>query len=203
MILNYFDYLCDAKRNGTMILELNEVLLKDERQTLSMIAKSGELTCLSGGTPDQRRRWLYALMGFEIIQHGYISLDGEPLTEHSALAFRSMMAYAPARLSVMGEVTTYEPPTIQDVFNLQANREQPISNGILGEEVRKIGADASDQRSQLLAVAVLLDKPILLVDNPQEESAYYLVQQAQKGRLVIVTSTCPSIVDNANLVIEV
>ena len=40
-----------------------------------------------------------------------------------------MMAYAPSELVADGEVTVYEPPTVQDVFNLKANRDVPISNG--------------------------------------------------------------------------
>lgn len=185
-----------------MILELNEVLLKDERQTLSMIAKSGELTCLTGGTPDQRCRWLYALLGFETVLHGFISIDGEPLTASSSPVFRGLMAYAPARLCKMGEVVSYEPPSVQDVFSLQANREQPISNGILAEEMRHVGVDGNDPRTQLLAVAVLLGKPILLVDDPHEQSVGYLLRQARSGKLVVVTSVSPVILKSADQIVE-
>lgn len=201
-VFDYFIYLCAQNEETVMILELNEVLLKDDRQTLSMMAQSGKLTCLTGGKPLQRYRCLISMMGFEPIVHGYICLDGEPLTSCSALAFRQLMSYAPTRLSAIGEVTVYEPPTIQDVFSLRVNRERPISNGILGEEIRKIEADASDIRVQLLAVAVLLDKPILLVDNPHEDSVEYLKQQAAKGKIVIVTSDNPKVLRASDLVVE-
>ena len=185
-----------------MILELNEVLLKDEPQTLSMMAKSGELTCMTGGTSVQRRRWLYALMGFESLLNGFISIDGEPLTTRSALAFRQLMAFAPSCLAPVGEVVVYEAPTVQDVFSLKANREQPISNGILGEEIRRVGLDNTDPRGQLLAVAVLLGKPILLVDDPNDQAVGYIRHQANLGKLVIVTSDSPAVADAADLVVE-
>lgn len=201
-VLDIFIYLCAQNKETVMILELNEVLLKNDRQTLSMMAQSGKLTCLTGGNLLQRQCCLLSIMGFEPIVNGYICLDGEPLTTNSAMAFRQLMTYAPARLSAIGEVTVYEPPTIQDVFSLRMNRERPISNGILGEEIRKIGADASDARVQLLAVAVLLDKQILLVDNPHEDSVAYLKQQALKGKIVIVASDNPEVVRASDLVVE-
>jgi putative ABC transport system ATP-binding protein/ATP-binding cassette subfamily C protein CydD len=185
-----------------MVLELNEVLLRDERQTLSLMAKSGELTCLTGGTAQQRSRWLYTIMGLDVILHGFVCIDGEPLTEYSAVSFRRLMAFSPARLETCGEVNKYAPPSVQDVFNLQANREQPISNGILGEEVRRIGVEGNESQVQLMAVAVLLGKPVLLVDNPPEQSFAYLSSQARKGKLVVVTSDCPVFINGADMVVE-
>lgn len=171
-----------------MVLELNEVLLEGEPQTLSMMAEEGRTTCLTGGTREQRTRWLLAMMGFVTVKNGYISIDGEPLTPASAADFRRLMAYAPARLEDAGEVKTYEAPTVQDIFTLRANRELPISNGILGEEMRRIAPGSDDQRVRILAVAALLNKPVVLVDDPPAEAAEYLCRLAQKGRIVIVAT---------------
>lgn len=185
-----------------MILEFNEVLVEGEMRTLSMLAKAGEVTCLTGGTPDHHTRWLSAILGFVNITHGYISIDCEPLTECSAHYFRKLVAYAPARLERVGEVTPYDPPTVQDVFSLKANRNLSISNGILSEEIRKINADSADSRVRLLAVAVLLGKPILVVDNPPADVGAYLRQQARKNNVVIVASNEPDILKCADKTIE-
>lgn len=185
-----------------MVLELNEVLLDGEPQTLSLIARPGRLTCLKGGSPQRLSRWLHAMMGFVVPRNGYISIDGEPLNEQTVAQFRRLMAFAPARLDVEGEVRRYAPPSVQDVFMLKANREQPISNGILGEEMRRISADVPDDSVRLLAVAVLLDKPILLVESAQAFMADYLVRQARAGRVVVVTTADERVLAMADEVAE-
>ena len=173
----------------TMTLELNQVLIANEAQTFSLLARTGQLTCLTGGNAERRTRWLLAMMGFEPVRQGYISIEGEPLTTSTTDTFRRLIAYAPKRLESLGEVYSYEPPTVQDIFLLKANREQPISNGILGEEMRSIATAATDHSSvRLLAVASLLNKPILLVDTPLPAATAYLRQQAAKGKVVIVAT---------------
>ena len=177
-----------------MILELNEVLLKGEPHTLSLIARTGQLACLAGGTPARRLRWLRAIQGFECVSNGFISIDGEPLSPRSLPVFRQLIAYAPQSLLPVGEVDVLPPPSVQDIFHLKANRERPISNGILTEEMRRIAGEhaADDPRTRLLAVAVLLNKPILLVDSPSVEALPYLLEQAAKGKAVIAATDAPA-----------
>lgn len=185
-----------------MMLELNEVLLVGEAHTVSGMAREGRMTCLTGGTPQRRRRWLDAMMGFEPLAHGFISLYGEPLTASTTRELRSMMAFVPARLVSEGEVVVYEPPTVQDVFSLRANRHVAISNGILSEEMKRTGIEGD--YAQWLAVAVLLDKPILLVESPPTGALDYLEWQADKaGRTVIVASDDETIAARADTVIEI
>jgi ABC-type sugar transport system ATPase subunit len=185
-----------------MMLELNGVLLEGEPQTLSLMARERRLTCLTGGTAGRRLRWLHAMMGFWPVKSGYISIDGEPLTPASAPVFRQLMAFAPSRLEQVGQVTVYEPPSVQDVFSLQANRDLPISNGILAEEVRRVAAGSSDQRAHLLAVASLLDKKILLVDDVLPAAMGYLRQKAAEGKIVVVTSDRPEVISACDEVAE-
>lgn len=170
-----------------MLLELNDVLLENEPRTLSMMAREGEMVCLTGGTKEQRARWLHGIMGFVPVLSGYICIDGEPLTAETVGEFRQLMAYAPSRLQKEGQIRTFAPPSVQDVFALKENQHLPISNGLLKREMRLI-SEHMDEPSQWLAVAVLRDKPILLVDDPPTPSCSYLRTQAQKGRVVIVTS---------------
>ena len=185
-----------------MMLELNEVLIEGVHRTLSLMAKAGELTCLTGGTAAQRTRWLLAMQGFENVTNGYISIDGEPLTPHSSRAFRKLMAYAPAQLCPQGEVTVYEPPSVQDVFSLKANRELPISNGILGEEMRRVGGNQTESRVQLIAVAALLNKPVLMVDDPPVQAGDYLREWARQGRIVVAASNDEEVLKKADVIVE-
>ena len=188
------------------MLELNDVLLQGERHTLSMMAREGELTCLTatpfmGQAVGDGGRWLHAILGFEPVVAGYISIDGEPITSATLPAMRRLMAYAPATLDSVGELTVYEPPSVQDVFALKANRQQPITNGILSEEMKRTGTVG--MKAQLLAVAVLLNRPILLIDSPDAASSAYLRRLADDGRTVIVVSNADEIVHEADNVVEV
>lgn len=185
------------------MLELNDVLLEGERSTLSLMAREGQLTCLvprPSASAESSLRWLYALLGFEHVVCGYISLDGEPLTPASAPAMRRMMSFAPSSLDPVGQIEVYEAPEVQDVFALKANRELSISNGLLSEEMKRTGT--TGVRARLLAVAVLLKRPILLVDHPDASSADYLRQQAQQGRIVIVLSDDQTVIWASDNVVE-
>lgn len=186
-----------------MMLELNEVLLEGEPQTLSLMAMEGCVTCLTGGTPMRLTRWLHVLMGLDEVKAGFVCIDGEPFMERSVQALRRYMAYAPARLEPVGQVHVWNPPTVQDVFSLRENRNLSISNGILGEEMRHIAADTSDPRVRLLAVAALLNRPILLVDNPPASAARYLCEKAGKGMTVVVASCDDAILQVAKEVVTI
>lgn len=169
------------------MLELNDVLLEGEPRTLSMMAYEGQMTCLMGGTPERCSRWLYGILGFVPVISGFISFDGEPMMPETALTFRQMMAYAPSRLQAEGQICVFEPPSLEDVFELKANQDLTVTNGSLHREMKLVG-DVSEEQAQWLAVAVLRDKPILLVDDPPVGALEYLQMQAQKGRIVIVAS---------------
>ena len=184
-----------------MVLELNETLIEGAERTVTMLAEEGQMVCLTGGTAACRADLLLAMMGLKMVKSGYVCIDGEPLSAEMADEFRALMAYAPDRLTAEGEVKRYEPPTVQEVFALKANRELPISNGILAEEMKRTGADG--EKARLLAVAMLRQKPILLVDNPAPESAGYLRKLAQEeGKLVVATSAEQAIVEAAHIVVE-
>ena len=176
------------------MLELNDVLLKGETHTLSLMARERKITCVVGGS-----RWLYAMLGFEPVVAGFISIDGEPLTPKTAPALRRLMAFAPRRLDDVGELVRYEAPTADDVFALRANRQ--YHDEALEEETAQTGS-ANTQQARLLAVAVLLQRPILIVEEPEPAMLPYLRKQAVAGRIVIVSSTDSAIINAADNVVE-
>lgn len=183
-----------------MTLELNEVLLEGASRTVSMIAESRQLVCLTGGRAEERTRLLRAVMGFVPLTGGVLSIDGTPLNAKSAPTLRRCMAYAPHRLDDVGHFPTYEAPSVQSVFTLKANQQVSISNGILSEEVKRTGC--TGKPAQLLAVAALLQRPILLCDEPPVESAPYLQNLARQGLLVLTASASQTLRAAADVVVE-
>lgn len=174
------------------------MLLKGEKSTLSMMAREGQLTCIVGGS-----RWLQAIMGFEDVLAGFISIDGEPLLPETAVALRRLMAFVPDRLQSVGTINTYEAPTAHDVFALMANRKQNKASDIdtaLKSEMERTGTNG--QKARLLATSGLLKRNILLVDNPDAASLAYLKSQASAGRIVIVASTDSNVVNAADNIVE-
>ena len=189
------------------MLELNDVLLKGEKSTLSMMAHEGQLTCLTHRGADLRStplRWLYAMLGFEPVMAGFISIDGEPLTPRTVLSLRRLMAFVPSSLEDVGQITVYDAPTPDDVFALKANRHQSPQNidaEALQREIQLTGA--TGLKARLLAVAVLLNRPILLIDRPVASSIPYLRRQATAGRTVIMASNDSAVVSQCDNTIEI
>ena len=183
------------------MLELNEVLVEGAENTVSMMAQERQVLCLTGGSAHVRSHLLLAMLGLVTVKSGFVNLDGEPLERQTVKRLRKMMAYAPSELKPEGQVTVYEPPSVQDLFNLEDNREAAISNGLLTEEMKRTGAP--HEKAQLLAMAVLRQRPILLVDQPHPLSADYLHHLAQEGRIVIVSSQDEDILRVSDEVIEI
>lgn len=183
------------------MLELNDVLLEGEPQTVSLMAFDGQLTCITGGTDDQRTDWLYGILGFVPVRSGYISIDGEPLMPANAATFRQLMAYVPKSLRAEGQVRRFEPPTVQDILDLKENRHLTVTTGQLNREIKMMGS-ADDEQAQWLALAVLRDRPILLVDSPLPDYLDYLKMQAAQGRVVLVTSDDEAYWRQADAVVE-
>ena len=175
------------------MLELNDVLIKGESHTLSLMARERQITCLVGGS-----RWLYAMMGFEPVVAGFISIDGEPLIPKTAQVLRRQMAFAPCCLDDVGELVRYEAPTADDVFSLWANRQ--CDHRTLEEE-RVLTGGTNVKQARLLAIAVLLKRPILLVEEPQAAMMPYLRKQAMGGRIVIISSTDDAVINAADNVV--
>ena len=176
-----------------MLLELNDVLISGEPHTLSLMAVERQVACVVGSV-----RWLYAMLGFEPVVAGFISLDGEPLTPATAPALRRQMAFAPSRLDDVGVIDRYAAPTVDDVFALRANRQLSVDS--IDSEAALTGC-THPQQARLLATAVLLQRPILLVDEPQLTMMTYLKRQAASGRIVIISSTDDAIIGSADNVV--
>lgn len=187
-----------------MVLELNQVVISGEEHTFSMIAPSGKLTVITGGNAERRRRLFQAILGFVPVLQGYVSIDGEPLSASTVSEFRQLFSYAPPLLPPVGEVHPYKPPTVQEVFNLRANRSVAISNGILAEEMKRLSPadDCDPEQVRLLAVATLLCRPVLLASSPPPSAASHLCSYARHGRVVVAESDDQLFIDGCDQIVE-
>ena len=191
-----------------MILELNDLLIGGASHTYQAICQGGSLTCLAEGSAELRTRLLLTILGLEPVKAGYITLDYEPLTLRSAVVLRRYMSYAPRNLETVGVVTPFEPPTVQEIFDLEANSDIAISNGILAEEIRRITGGSAESAEKhtgncsptSLAVASLLQRPLLLIDHPADYAVSYLQQKAREGTTIIVSASSQAYLDIADRV---
>ena len=69
---------------------------------LSLMAKDGQITCITGSSGSGKTTFLRTLMGFLPVSEGFVSVDGELLTVASAHAFRNLMVYLPQEIRLLG-----------------------------------------------------------------------------------------------------
>lgn len=164
------------------MLELKDAMLsvggKKVLDGLSMMALDGQMTCITGPTGSGKTLLLRVMMGFVPLDEGLVSVDGELVTPLSASAFRRKMAYVPQ----------VETPSLQ-------MQEQPTSPSYFVPETDDLetvwsgeGLGAWEPRALELPVVTILDKPIVLADNPPTAMLSQLRTLASEGRTVIVTS---------------
>ena len=170
-----------------MSIEFNEVSLSGEDYTLSLLAEEGCLTSITGGTAARRTRWLHVLMGFEAPVTGYVCVDGEPLAGGCIAHLRKNIAFAPSDLFTVGCIVPYEPPTADDVLALRRNRRLGLTVADVEAEAARTGA--TGKKAELLALATLRRKAVVVVDSPMGGSAAYLHSlAAQEGSTVIAAT---------------
>ncbi len=185
-------------------LEFNQVLLEGERQTVSLMARKGEVTALTGEDGGELEKYLLAIVGFTPILSGHICIDAEPLTPSSVSFFRQQVAFAPSSLHQEGEIVAYDPPTMQELFSLGANRDRQVSSEHLDDETIRFGAENSDDRqTQLIAAASLLGNPVLLIANPPAAAMPSLRETAASGRIVLLTTHDPQVLAAVDKIVEI
>lgn len=172
---------------------------------LSFSVGDGQILCLSGDSGSGKTTLLRALLGFQPLDEGHISIDGELLTPSSAEEFRKHISYIPQELVLPSEWVS---EMVSLPFGLKVNRGKAFSKTLLMEEWgrlelepelydKKVVELSGGQRQRvILSVSGLLGKSILLVDEPtsaldQHSSALvlgYLRRLAAAGRTVVAVS---------------
>jgi ABC-type cobalamin/Fe3+-siderophores transport system ATPase subunit len=170
------------------MLEFKDATIKVGEEVLashfSLIAKDGQLTCVTGSEGSGKTVLLRTLMGFLPVSEGFVSVDGELLTVYSAHAFRQMMVYLPQKMNLLAHQLRDpepEPLNAEEIF-------------LLAEKTLREAAD----------------KPIVIADEPADHLTPELTmrmiellrQQASQGKTVLITSRKPQVIDYADQVIS-
>jgi len=171
------------------MLELKDVTLTlGERrlfEKLSLIAPSGQMTCLTGPADCGKTALVQVMLGFLLPDEGLVSIDGELLTPLSAPAFRKMMAYLPQEREVTIE------PVETDTTGLEAVWTPLVS--------RRYQLTPIDEH---LDVAPMASKPIIIADDPSPAMLSVLTSMAAGGHTVIVTSEREEYLNLADKVVK-
>lgn len=191
------------------MLELKNVSLEADGKLLihqfSFTAVAGELVAIAGESGVGKSTLLKAILGFKPVKEGIISIDGELLNGYSAVFFRRLMAYVPQELSLPCETVA---EMVSLPFTLHQNKHIPFSKERLMEEWGRLGLSASlydkqvsevsggERQRMMIAVSVMLDKPIVLADEPTSALDSFSSQKvlevyrdyAAKGHTVIVVT---------------
>ena len=81
--------------NQRIMVELKDATLTlgDRRlfENLSLMAQDGQLTCITGAEGTGKTAVIRVMLGFQPLDEGLVSVDGELLTPLSAPTFRKLM----------------------------------------------------------------------------------------------------------------
>jgi putative ABC transport system ATP-binding protein len=140
-------------------------------EKLSMMAPSGQMTCITGPEGCGKTALVQVMLGFLLPDEGLVSIDGELLTPQSAPTFRRLMAYLPQKR----EVTIT--PVEADISGLEAVWAPFVSRQY---ELTPI--------EEHLEVVPMASKPIIIADDPDTLLLSALKSLAAGGHTVVVAS---------------
>lgn len=172
---------------------------------LNVQLKKGETACISGQSGRGKTSLLNAIMGFVPLHKGTISVGGIELGPTTIDAIRKQIAWIPQELALPVE---WVKEMIKLPFELKANRSTPFAEeqlfacfealGLEEELYRKrVGEISGGQRQRIMiAVAVMLHKPLIIVDEPTsaldaestDKVLEFLNRQTVKGTTVLAVS---------------
>lgn len=176
---------------------------------LSFIARDGKLTCLTGSEGSGKTMFIRTLMGFLPVKEGFVSVDGELLTVHSAHAFRKMMVYLPQQIQMLRHHLS--PDACLQSYEAD---EYAVWNAVLPiVEPEREPEPLSPDDIFLLAERTIreaADRQIIIADEPAAHLSPELTlrmiallkEQASQGKTVLIASRRPQVVAQANQVIN-
>lgn len=155
------------------MIELKDATLTRKGRLLlsnmSMMAQSGQLTCISGGQGSGKTALLETLLGFIPLDSGLVSVDGELLTALSAPTFRRRMAYVPQRHEEHAAVFVPRTSDLETIWS---------------------GPTAAtwEPRPIVQPAVTLQGRDIVLADDPPLAMLGQLRALADEGRTVVVAT---------------
>ena len=194
------------------MLEYKDATIKVGERVLvehfSVIAKDGQVTCITGPEGSGKTTLLRTLMGFLPVSEGFVSVDGELLTVQSAHAFRRIMAYLPQQMQLLAHALK-EPEPLEPEAD-----EYAVWNSVLPSAHKEsVPESLNADEIMMLAEQTLNDakeKPIVIADEPTAfltpELTMRMIQllrhQAEMGKTVLIASRKPQVIDYADQVVR-
>lgn len=174
--------------------------LSQGRQSVptSFVVQPGERVCICGPAASGKTKLLMAVMGLTPVVSGFVTIDGEPVDAGSGQYFRRTTSFAPQQ---MPEFDGKTGELLFRLFHLRSSVPMRLKRKAVLADWQLLGLESSlydkpwsqlsneEQRLVTLSGAALLQRPILLVDNPVQTQPVdvYLQQVAQKGTEIIYT----------------
>lgn len=165
----------------------------------------GETACIAGESGRGKTSLLNAIMGFVPLREGIITVGNLELGKNTIDAIRRQIAWIPQELALPSE---WVKEMVQLPFELKANRGISFSKEKLfdcfaelglDEELyqKRVGEVSGGQRQRIMiAVAALLNKPLIIVDEPTsaldsestDKVLTFFHRQAEQGSAVLAVS---------------
>jgi putative ABC transport system ATP-binding protein len=170
-----------------------------------MMVNSNQVVCISGESGCGKSSILNAILGFIPITSGHITLNNIDLSPSTVDRVRQSISWLPQELSLPSE---WVKEMVQLPFLLKSNRHLKYSPNKLLSLFEPLGLEpqlldkrvseiSGGQRQRIMiAVASLLEKPLLIADEPTSAldtmSALKVIEffrkQAQGGKAVLLVS---------------
>lgn len=187
--------------NNACIAFENEVLFSE----FSMQLNKGESACITGQSGCGKSSLLNAVMGFVPLSKGTIRVGTTLLDKLTVDAVRRQIAWIPQELALPHE---WVKDIIEIPFTLKANRtlsfskeqlftyfdELGLESDLYGKRVNEI---SGGQRQRIMiAVAAMLDKPLIIVDEPTsaldagstDKVSMFFKRQTERGAAILAVS---------------
>lgn len=184
-----------------------------------MKLEKGETACIVGQSGCGKTSLLNAVMGFVPLYEGTIKVGGTLLDKSTIDLVRRQIAWIPQELALPFE---WVKEMVSLPFELKVNRSVPFSEerlfmcfDELGLEhelyFKRVNEVSGGQRQRImLAVAVLLNKPLIVIDEPTsaldtgstDKVLAFFRRQAEKGAAVLAVSHDKDFASGCHYLIE-
>ena len=182
-----------------------------------MKLEKGETACIVGQSGCGKTSLLNAVMGFVPLYEGTIKVGGTLLDKSTIDLVRRQIAWIPQELALPFE---WVKEMVSLPFELKVNRSVPFSEERLfmcfdGLEhelyFKRVNEVSGGQRQRImLAVAALLNKPLIVIDEPTsaldtgstDKVLAFFRRQAEKGAAVLAVSHDKDFASGCHYLIE-
>lgn len=192
-----------------------EILFSD----FSMQLEKGEIACIAGQSGRGKTSLLNAVMGFVPLRKGTITVNNIELNKNTIDTIRRQIAWIPQELALPSE---WVKEMVKLPFELKVNRSTSFSEeklfacfAALGldEELyeKRVGEVSGGQRQRIMiAVAALLQKPLIIIDEPTsaldsgsaDKVLDFLEQQTAIGTAILAVSHDKRFANGCNHIIK-